>query len=313
MNQKKINPIKLNKRSVLINAGIAVFLISILIFSMLIYRFTEEGEERIVSNSYMTMLTNYEDSIQLAVKRMIKERQNMSLSNSIISVNSVNFQRIRINTTLSNNSNNSYGKANLSVDMMNLKTFVDANLNGVTFDNATLMNNLVIEADNHVRFYKEDRNATHGEKLVIYYNETGNNTFINIAKINITISSNEFFNNISWESTAAPDGDADINITIFNTRGTQPEDPADTFDDTFRITNSAVHNISINNATLEFLNISFDREKIVINNIYGESNVTVDILTEFCNCSRKFYINQKVINLTFSDLQLEKQARIEFI
>lgn len=302
------NKIIKSKKGFVFTAAVMFFVITILIFSTLIYKNTEKKEQSLITDSLSLRMRNMEDSLQQAIKKTFIISYNLDLS--IEKTNSI--EELSIKTKL-----NDYGKTqkNLNSSLDNLQTnfnyfYPDSNVNISSLKDDPkiyLKNNLIIE--------KNTINNTNDKhhNLTILFNESGTNTnaFYNITLI---INSTDNFEHIV-NQTSLPTGTThNLIIKAKDTDGNPIGVPKSEINTTIPFTLPSNHQWTINNEdnSTTFINITLDSEKISVISNYGNATLIAKINYEHNNITPLIYHPTKeIIKLDIKQFNITKTANYE--
>jgi hypothetical protein len=302
--RKKISK---NKKGFVFTASIVFFVITILSFSIIYYKNTEENEKTLITDSTMLRIINLEDSIQQSIKRIFMNEYNLTIASNKFE----NYEELNISTTISNDSSQSRKLINSSFDdlFQTLKYFYPENyLNTSSLKEDPRIytkTNLIITKDN-----LDNVNDRH-ENLTLFFNESGSN-YIDFKNITISISSTDDYEHIS-NVTENPTGNKyNLTIEAIDTDGVSPINTERNKNITipFDITND-VYSWVINNSenTTTYTNITLTNESLSIISNYGTANIELNYKYKKTNISKIIYHPaEEIIKIEIPNYKIQKKG-----
>ncbi len=320
--KRKLKIRKLNKKGVVFAASTALFMTVLLLYAVTVYQTQEESDNKVIINSLATRVIELADSVENSVKKIYLVNNNMSLNITpeiIDGYPNEYMDRIMINTSLIEFGQTS---AKFESDLAELESLISATAYGVYFNSSAIIQNPTLYKGDGISIYKTASNTLTGEgqRLIIYYNESGDNT-AKIPGINITINSFEDMRGIYASSTPTAIFDSHfLNITIndmdYPTELINSEDSEESKKILFdTLSDSESHTWLINNTgnTTSFLNITLDNEKVEITTLEGNYNVTAYIYVESIASSYDFYFEPYALKVIIPRYETQKISQIRFI
>lgn len=301
-----------NKKGFVFTASIVFFVLTVLTFSIVLYNSIEENEKSLITDSSLTRIINFEDSVQQAIKRIFLNDFEIKLETNITE----EYESLIISTNLANESKNSRKKLNNSLNELNksINHFFPENninitplkLNPRIYTNS----NLIITKSN----LDYDNNLF--ENITLFFNESEDNE-ISLRNISITIISTDDYYDI-LNTTEEPSGE-DFNLTIkaidVDGRGEFPIREEINKTIPFNLTEDT-YSWVINNSdnTTSFINITLDNKSISVIANYGFANISIEYKHDKINSSRIIYHPAKDIILTkIPNFNINKKGRFESI
>jgi hypothetical protein len=312
-NTSKNNMFKISRKGIFFSASVAIFIVTLLLFSVTVYRKTEYGEFKLFSNSYALQVSNIEDSIHHSIKLMYETKQSLQSSFASVDIEGESYDVFSLNTTLLNQSSRNL---ELADGLLRMELAASQLFNWVSIDVSQLPANLTIYSPSKLGFYKSDSGGDFGESIVLLYNDSGANN-IPIHAINISIFSLEDLANIGWDDAMGTPPGGDILLTININQVDDPvtyENTDNTSSFSFGVFSSGIYSLYVNNTnnSQQFFNITVDAEKISILNLGEEYNITIEAFSKISNSSMQFFIEQDIMNITLPGFELSKRSKIEF-
>ena len=227
-----------------------------------------------------------------------------------VSIANVYYDKTQFNATLNMTAK---GNANTSYDLARLKSVLENKMDGVVINLSSLPPVLTLNASSGITGYKVDSGAS-GEKLVVYYNKSGD-SIINVSAISILVSSLENIGDVGWTAAQPGSGAMEFQVKISQVDSIINATYNKTISkDIPLISQGTSYDLYVNNSagSVQYVNITLDYEKVTIANLQGSHNISMLIYTHSQNKTKRFVMAEDVINITIPEFNLNKIGDIEF-
>ena len=309
-----LTKLKSNKKGFVFTATIIFLVITILVFAVTLYKYNEEREVIIISDSSTLRLINLEDSIQQSIKNIFLADYSLKLESN----NTDSYDRLIIKTSI-NNSGETRLNLNNSLDNLSYALTKFYPESSIDVTPLKLDPRLYIKPE---FIFTKNTIPSGTQEITFSYNESGVSTR-ELKNITITIESTSNMvhidNNIIDSSVSPhiyPMSGTKYNLIIktIDIDGIYSGQGEVNYTKTFSFNplSTYVSRIQINNSdnTYTFFNITFNQSNdLTIKSINADANIILDIKYNQTNITNYLYHpKNKIININFKNSKISKKG-----